>query len=170
VNIWIVVILLGVLAMVLGPVMMLQPSERDRQQEAVRRRATEKGLRVTLEALPKQATDLTEPERLPVYRQPAAKGGGPARDWMLVRAAYEHESHFMGMWAWQGKGRATPAERACLRQCLPRMPRSVRALSGDPGGWSVYWTEAGGDRALAVVEETLAALRDCSPSPASAPG
>lgn len=161
-NIWVLVILLGVLAMVLGPVMMLQPSERDRQQAEVRRRAAGKGIRVTMEALPRQATDLHEPERIPVYRQPAAKGGGPTQEWMLVRAAYAHESHFLDDWAWQGRGRATPAERHCLEAKLPQLPDSIRALSGDPGGWSVYWTEAGGDRALGALEEVLAALRDCN--------
>ncbi len=169
-NLWVVVILLGVLAMVLGPVMMLQPSERDRQQAEVRRRATARGLLVSMEALPRQPTDMQEPERLPVYRQPAAKGGGPARAWMLIRSPYEHESHASGYWAWQGAGRATGAEQRCLDEYLSELPESIRALSGDPGGWSVYWTETGGDRALKAVEGVLEALRDCNRPQASAPG
>lgn len=168
-SLWEVLILLWVMAVAVRPLMKLRPSKRDRQQATFRQRAAEKGLRVSLEAPPRQATDMEAPPRLPVYRQPAFRGRGAPQAWMLVRAAYEHEVHFLGRWAWQAKGRASHAEQRCLREHLPQLPASVRALSGAPEGWSVYWNETGGEQALIAVEGVLAALRDCNRPRASAP-
>ncbi len=159
-SFWEVVILVWVMAVAVRPLMKLRPSKRDRQQASFRQRAAEKGLRVTLEAPPRQATDMEAPTRLPVYRQPG--GLGATQAWMLMRAAYEHETHFLGSWAWQGKGRASPAEQRCLSEHLPELPPSVRALSGGPQGWSVFWNEKGGEQAFAAVEAVLAALKDCN--------
>lgn len=158
-NIWILVVLAGVVAMVLGPVMMLQPSTHERRQAALRRLATERGLTVSMKSLPRQVTDLEEPGRMPVYHLPAAKGGGPTVPWMLVSAAYRHEAHFLGTWAWQGGGRAGAREQQLLAEHLPGLPRSAKAVTGDPGGWSVYWSEAGGEEALEPILAMLNALK-----------
>lgn len=156
-NIWVLVVLLGVVAMVLGPVMLLQPSAHERRLASLRERAREQGIAVSMQALPRQATDMEEPGRMPAYQLPAAKGGGPAQPWMLIRLAYRHESHFLENWAWEGPGRASAREQQWLVQRLPRLPRSVKAVSGDVRGWSVYWTEAGGDESL---EAVLTFLKD----------
>ncbi len=150
-NIWVLVVLLGVLAMVLGPVMLLQPSSRERRLAGLRERAREQGIAVSMQALPRQATDMEEPGRMPAYQLPAAKGGGPTQSWMLVRSAYRHESHFLENWAWEGPGRASAREQQWLAEQLPGLPRSVKAVSGDVRGWSVYWTETGGDESLDAI-------------------
>lgn len=161
-NWWVLVVLLGVAVMVIGPVMMLQPSARDRSLTRLRQRAAEAGLEVRMRELPRQATDLEAPGQKPAYRLAAGKGGGPREPWVLVRAAYEHESHLLGHWAWQGAGRPGPAERRTLETILPTLPKSARAVEGDATGWAVYWDELGGESALEKVTSVLRALRDPS--------
>lgn len=150
-NIWVLVVLLGVVAMVLGPVMLLQPSAHERRLAGLRERARERGIAVSMQALPRQATDMEAPGRMPAYQLPAAKGGGPTQPWMLIRSAYGHESHFLEYWAWEGRGRASTREQQWLAEWLPRLPRSVKAVSGDVRGWSVYWTEAGSEESLEAI-------------------
>ena len=166
IGVWLT--LLGVLVMVLGPVMLLQPSTRDRRLNELRGGAQERGVKVTMQTLPSQATDLGDPDLVPVYRLPAAKGGGPTRSWMLVRGVYQHEAHFLGDWVWQGRERASAEEQDCLTALLPGLPKSVRAVAGDAAGWSIYWMELGGDDALQTVLDGLVKLRDCKRPPASA--
>lgn len=168
-SFWEIVILVWVMAMVIRPLMLLRPNKQERQKAALRQRATAQGMRVTLDALPRQRTDQEAPKPLPVYRQPAGKGGGPRQSWLLMRAAYEHEVHFLGGWAWQGSTRASAAEQACLRAQLPQLPPAVRAVGGNVHGWCVYWTERGGEATFCEIETLLKALRDCNRLPASAP-
>ncbi|WP_347329595.1 hypothetical protein [Marinimicrobium locisalis] len=154
-NIWTLVVLLGVVAMVVGPLMLLQPSARERRQAELRERARQEGILVSLRALPRQATDMEAPSRIPAYKRPAGKGGGPTPPWMLVRAAYQHEAHFLGHWTWQGAGRASAREQQWLAHQLPSLPQSVQAVAGDAKGWSVYWTELGGIEALEGILDFL---------------
>lgn len=154
-NIWTLVVLLGVVAMVVGPLMLLQPSARERRQAELRERARQEGIMVSLRALPRQTTDMETPSRIPAYKRPAGKGGGPTSPWMLVRAAYWHEAHFLGSWTWQGPGRASAREQQWLTQQLPGLPQSVQAVAGDVKGWSVYWTELGGGDALESILDFL---------------
>jgi len=169
-SIWVVVLLLGVVAMVVGPVMLLQPSPQDRRQAELRTRARGLGLVVRLESLPAQTTDLEEPQRQPLYclpARPADKRGGK-ESWQLVRAAYNHESHFLGDWRWQGRGRPGTRVTRRLEQCLPQLPESVLAVGSDSRGWYLVWTEEGGSAWLERLAQTLEALKRASQSAAPA--
>jgi len=171
-SIWVIVLLLGVVAMVVGPVMLLQPSPQDRRQTALRTRAGKLGLVVRLETLPVQATDLEAPERLPVYRLPAqsmpAQGHSPS--WQLLRAPYRHETHFLGDWRWQGQGRPEKEVLETLEQSLAALPQSVLALGGDPRGWYLVWTEEGGVALLDKLAALLQSIRQASQNARPAQG
>jgi len=157
-SIWVIVLLLGVTAMVVGPVMLLQPSPQDRRQAELRAKARSLGLVVRLETLPARATDLDAPQRLPVYRLPAqpSEALGQGQPWQLLRAAYRHEMHFLDDWCWQGQGRPAAGVLAVLEQYLPELPGSVQALGGDSRGCYLVWSEEGG---VAVLEHLAALLR-----------
>lgn len=170
VNWWIVIILLGALAMAVGPVMMLQLNAGDRHREAIRRRARELGLRVSLETLPRQATDLETPQRIPVYRLPVARGEGSPNNWQVVRAAYRHESQLLGEWRWQGRARPSAPELHCLEAGLTALPASVSSVGGDPRGWYLFWRESGDLPSVDSLANFLRKLRDCNLSRASTRG
>lgn len=169
-NFWVLVITLIAVAMALGPLLMLQPSRGDRRREAFRQRATELGLRVTLEAPPQQVTDMETPGHQPVYRLPVAAGEGSREAWILLRAAYRHDVHFLGEWRWHGPGRPSEGERHCLAQWLPELPPSVSAVGADRRGWYLFWEERGEVSEVELLARYLCDLRDCSPSPASVRG
>jgi|SRR5690606_9678520 hypothetical protein len=160
-NLFFVLLLIGVIAMVIGPIMMLQPTSLQRRQEQLRSRAIELGLRVKVTSLPRQATDLEAPEAIPMYyfsppqereERDGQKQGGT---WLLFRGAYEHETNFIGHWMWHGTGRAGSVEQAKLRYLLPQLPASVLAVGKSPEGVSVYWTEAGGVPTLEQLAQRL---------------
>ncbi|MDQ2075575.1 hypothetical protein [Marinimicrobium sp. ABcell2] len=157
-NIWILATLIGVIAMAFGPVMMLQPSRAERRQADLRNRAMKRGIKVSIGALPRQATDLDAPEQMAIYRLPKHHTRVPERRWLLVRAAYDHEQHFLQRWAWQDSGRPDPAEMDCLEQCVPELPTSVLGIGADSDGWYCYWTESREAGELEQLCEMLTAL------------
>lgn len=155
-NLWIIVIIVAVVAMVLGPIMMLQPNATQRKQEELRRRAMELGLRVKIVSLPKLNTDAETPAALPVYYLPDEASGKrmPRTGWLLIRMPYAHEAHFNGTWQWHGDGRASAAELAALNEIVAVLPPSVRAVEANVEGYGFYWSESGGVNRL----ETLVPL------------
>jgi len=166
-SFWTIVTLILIGSMMFGPIMMVQPSSRDKRQARLRARATDYQLRVSLEAMPRQATDMEAPEQTPVYTLHHRRGGAPR--WQLIRGSYEHERQFLGHWRWQNDARPSAEELERLRTWLPQLPDSVLGLGAGAGGWYVYWTELGGEEVMAEIARGLKALRDCSRPRASAP-
>lgn len=159
VNLGLIFLLIGIVAMVVGPLMMLQPSSGQRRQEKLRTRANQLGLRVKIVSLPKQATDSQLPSAIPMYCLPHELQLPNLLPWLLLRGAYAHESNFFEQWVWHGESKASAAEQQWLRQHLASLPRSVAALGSSPEGICVYWAEAGGEPVL----EGLAELLRCYP-------
>jgi hypothetical protein len=162
-NLFFVLLLIGVVAMVVGPIMMLQPTSLQRRQEQLRSRAMELGLRVKITSLPKQATDIELPEAIPMYYLPFQQESEEQESqrlgemWLLLRGAYEHETNFLGHWMWHGAGRAGFTEASRLQYLLPRLPGSMLAIGKSPEGISIYWTEAGG---LPTLEQLASLLKE----------
>jgi len=162
-NWWVIALILGSVALIVGPIMMMQPNSAQRYQEALRSRAYQAGLRVRVQTLPQQSTDLEAPLPMPVYYLPR----GPeweAGDWLLLRAAYAHEAHFHDDWVWQGTGRPDARELQWLDKGLPQLPPSVKALGGSAMGVGCYWTERGGEEALSQITEFLLSYPGVEPA------
>jgi hypothetical protein len=163
-NLFFILLLIGVVAMVVGPIMMLQPTSLQRRQEQLRARAMALGLRVKITSLPKQATDMELPEAIPMYYLPypqEPEGQESQRldeTWLLLRGAYEHETNFLGRWMWHGAARAGFTEATRLQHLLPSLPGSVLAIGKSPEGISLYWTEAGGLPTLEQLADLLKAF------------
>ncbi|MGM8225648.1 hypothetical protein ACSV5M_03630 [Cellvibrio sp. ARAG 10.3] len=160
-NLWIILIVIGVVAMVLGPIMMLQPNATQRSQEHLRRKAMEMGMRIRVVSLPQQKTDTEAPSAMPVYSLPdETPSKTQARpEWLLVRTPYAHEAHYMGSWQWYGNGRAAPAELGKLEKILPQLPASVHAVEAGVQGYGFYWSEAGGIARLETLFQLLQQLQ-----------
>ncbi len=164
-NLWVIIVVIAVVAMVLGPIMMLQPNAAQRGQEQLRRRAMELGLRVRIISLPRQNTDMDTPSAMPVYSLPdeAPSEEEIRPEWLLMRTPYAHEAHFMGNWQWHANGRASPKEQVALGAILPQLPASVRAVEGNVQGHGFYWSESGGisrlETLLPLLQQLQAARR-----------
>lgn len=153
-NIWVVVTLLGVVAMLVGPNMMLQLQASERRQGRLRNRARELGLQVSMGALPRRSTDMEAPPQLAIYCLPrnAPKG---VHSWRLVRTAYAHDQHFLQHWDWAGAGRPGADELQRLERLMPELPASVAGLSAGQSGWCCYWNERGDEQTLVNLRQFL---------------
>lgn len=154
-NLGLIFLLIGIVAMVVGPIMMLQPSASQRRQENLRTRAAHLGLRVKIVSLPQQITESEQPAAIPVYCLPHDPPGKSHSQWLLLRGAFAHEAHFFESWQWHGSAEATPLEQAWLRKNLASLPGSVAALECGQQGICVYWTEAGGEKVLEGISALL---------------
>lgn len=159
-TIWMLVLVVGVVAMALGPILMLQPNPRQRRQAQLRSRALQLGLSVSIGALPRQGTDLEAPGMMAIYRWSRHHSRALNRSWLLLRAAYDHDQHFLQRWAWQGAGRPDAREKAVLERVVAALPESVLGLGADSGGWYVYWTESSHPGELEGLYETLKTLSE----------
>lgn len=146
-----ILLILGAVALVLGPVMMFRPSPRDRQLAALRGHANRQGIRVAL-----AAGGIAELKGSARYAMPWAHKLLKAQRWSLVRKSYQHGLHLAGYWAWQGDAAPAPLI-PLLEGFVARLPDSVVALSAGPEGLSVNWREQGG---LAVLQSLLSDLAE----------
>ncbi|TQV81370.1 hypothetical protein FKG94_09780 [Exilibacterium tricleocarpae] len=149
---WIPVIIVALaVVMVVGPVMLMRPTNLQRRQSRLRAYAGGKGLRVRLQAVPEGAKSPDARQLLPVYILPATDaeaGTKPPPPWLLVRRSLSHEIHFSGHWDWQGDQRAAPCCWDGLRETLERLPADVIALGRGPQGVYVFWAEEGSEQSV----------------------
>lgn len=157
-SIGLIIILILTFALVMGPISMLRPNPMQKNKERIRLLARSKGVHFAMRNIPRQADEQENPAALPVFFFPPPKTMIEA-GWMLVRANYQHDIHFLGWWAWQGDVRAESAELAILKEQLPELPDTVRAVSLGREGICVYWNERGGDVVFQQVLELLEALK-----------
>ncbi len=151
-----VIIILAV-AMVVGPVLMMRPTPAQKNQERLRAAAFAKGIRVAVRNLPQQASEIEKSASVPVYFF-VPHNHKLNDDWFLLRTSYSHDIHFLHWWEWRGDMRASDPELAVLKQYLPALPESVRALSVGGQGVCIYWQERGGEKVLHQIIELLEAL------------
>lgn len=168
-NFWVIVTLLGVVAMLVGPSMMLQLHAGERRQGRLRALARDLGLRVSMGALPRRSTDMATPPQLAIYCLPRKNLKG-ASAWMLVRTAYAHEQHFLQHWDWANSGRPGAAELQRMEHLVPDLPASVAGLSAGQGGLCCYWNERGDDQTLLSLKEMLEKLSGEGADSSGAPG
>jgi hypothetical protein len=155
---WSVVLIIIVTAsIVVGPLMMMRPNPAQKRKENLRSFARNKGIHFALRKLPKQADEMESPEPLAVYFLPPIKTQNTS-NWLLMRAHYEHELHFLNSWAWQGAARPSINELDILKECLPSLPQSIKAISSGVDGICVYWDEKGDEVVLQQIIELLARL------------
>jgi len=159
-NIWGIALVVGIVAMVLGPVLMLQPNSSQRRQEKLRTKALSMGLKVSMRPLPKASGGSEAGTMVPVYTLLRERDPERFDGWLLVRLDYDHGAHFQKFWEWQERKQANAADKAWLEAELPGLPKSVLAVGASIQGLHFYWTEAGGDVAL----DYLKAAADRFPS------
>ncbi|HSX83842.1 MAG TPA: hypothetical protein VLE50_00490 [Cellvibrio sp.] len=148
---WFVVFLLfSVFAMMVGPILLMQPTQRDRKIAALRAKAGDLGLKVTLQS--------QERRLIPVYerRWPSLeKSKRVGVEWLLERQTYSHGIHFADWWQWRGADRPPTAVLPILEERLAALPESVSDVEATPLGLRCYWSEKGGEPVLLQLAEWL---------------
>jgi len=139
-------------ALIIGPIMMMQPNARQRREIAYRDKALSLGLKVHLLPLP-----LGQGSRqVPAYCLPWRSDKADARPWLLVKGTFDHELHFCSHWDWFGDQPAAPEWHSPLKHALNNIPDSILAIANGPQGLCVFWNEKGD---LSLLDEFVSLLQ-----------
>ena len=76
-----------------------------------------------------------------------------------MRMPFAHEGHFYGDWDWLGTHRPTPETQAFLREQVPSLPNSIKALGYGAAGVTVFWNEKEGDALLEQLVQLLKGIQ-----------
>lgn len=135
-----------VIAMVVGPIMMLRPSPSVSKLANMRTYASQKGIGVRMPSREKLAPGTQGPGlagaiyslALTSTLRKQSEGLGA---WCLKRQSHEHEIHFHKSWDWEGKGKVSDAITPILIQQLDLLPDSIGMLQFNITGLGVLWDE-----------------------------
>lgn len=142
-SIGIVFVILAV-AMVLGPVMLMKPSGRQRQLASLRQQALELGLQSRISSVPSEIASYTAAPTIAVYQKRwQGKRFNQAATLLLYRTTFSHEIHFHGVWDWQGDEQLPLQANQSLKNCLDTLPDSVLAIEISTLGVGLFWLEKG---------------------------
>ncbi|WP_157471673.1 hypothetical protein [Gilvimarinus agarilyticus] len=150
-----IILIVLVVAMVVGPVAMMQPNSGQRRREHLRQYARESGLTVRLLPPPQQATDSAAPSAMPVY---SLVTGTTQPSWSLMRTSYEHESHVQGWWQFLGS-KPTDLHRTNIEAVLEELPDGVVGLRSGARQVDIFWRENGEEQAI---DQLLSCLKKLS--------
>lgn len=156
-NGWAVVIVVLVIAMAVGPVMLMQPSGRQRRLAKLRTAALGEGIRVSVSAWPSKAGDC--PIGAMRYGLPYGSDEREATKVLLVRKNYQHELHLAGVWQKFPDNAQVNQKTLQLVQDNP-LAECIYSFGFDGGSAFVDWSE-GNSADLAMIKQVLVGLRGC---------
>lgn len=145
-----IIIVVLVICMAVGPIMMLQPSKRQKRIAGLRTAAAKHGFKVHMARL--------NDSNIAVYTKswPADDkkiySGEPLT---LTRKGYAHGLHLSQYWQLNCAKDLSEAARSRLETLLTSLPDKVSGVEITPGGPGLYWLETGGEQQLAEVEAWL---------------
>lgn len=152
---WPVVIIVLVVAMAVGPVMLMQPSGRQRRLAKLRQNALSEGLLVSVAHWPDKAGE--RPKGIMRYSLPWAAEDRHDVKMLLVRKNYQHELHLAGVWQkYPDKVNVNVLTRRFLVD--NPVPASIYALGFDGSGAFADWSEQTSSD-LPVIKDLLSRLR-----------
>lgn len=138
-----------VVAMAVGPVLMLKPSKYQQRLAGLRARALKLGLRVHM--LPLEG----HLDQVPAYCRQRDGKDDDRKPWVLLRTGYSHELNFYNEWAWQKDLKADARWHQSIAAVLDNAPSQLLAIGNGPQGLCCYWNERGGDVVLDKIAELL---------------
>ena len=153
------VISIVVMLSLIGSIMWIRPSPRERMVSQVRLHARKLGFIVQIAQLETtRAKGEMEPEkvRLPAYRILRNDLSRDEKDrwtsWQIFRTDNVANQGLPQGWSWK-KGEYELSKDACeiISQLIGQLPKEVRALESSPMHFSVYWREAGGIEQLDAI-------------------
>jgi hypothetical protein len=135
-------IFLGVLSLIIGPVMLMQPTPTQRREANLRNKALEQGLRVQLLPLPTGMVNRTSKTGV-CYSLAWPSAKSMPLTCSLIRKRFEHDLHVYGVWDWYIK--PDNEELVDLLSRLTKVPDKVYAITCTPQNLGCYWSEIGQD-------------------------
>ncbi|SDK23273.1 hypothetical protein [Microbulbifer yueqingensis] len=148
------IILLAV-ALVIGPVMWLKPSGRDRRLASLRQRAAAAGMIVQMSALPESRGEGTAAVYIARWEDPRRLLTG----WVLELQRMAHDMHFSGRWDWRNDRSAPEKAWQLLREMLAALPDDALGIHATQAGLGVQWREQTGDRGMDMLVTALEEFR-----------
>jgi len=145
------IIIVFAVVLVVGPVMWLKPSSRDRRLAELRQRAARTGLSVQMLPLPAALGEGSAAAYIQRWRDRRRLQLG----WCLELQRMEHEMHFAGRWDWRAGRSAPEAAWEPLRELLAQLPRDACAVIAMAGGLGVQWREESGESGMSALERAL---------------
>ncbi|BFM20439.1 hypothetical protein [Gilvimarinus japonicus] len=142
-NMYAIIIIVLVVAMVVGPVAMIQPNRGQRRREQLRGYAQRKGLSVRILPPPQLPTDAQAPGAMPVYS--LVSDTPQTTRWTLMRARYAHEGHLASWWLFVGQKPPEPLQRH-IEGVLEMLPKGVIGLRATGRQLDIFWGETGGEQ------------------------
>lgn len=167
---WILIILAA--AMVLGPVLLIQPSKGAAKTAKIRELAALAGLRVGLlskddakrgknkDGLQSDTRDFVE-YSLPLPRAFEDIYKGDAC-WTVTQCNYSHGLHFYNFWDWRGEARPHARIEAGLKSFIDQLPVGVSSLILRDDYCALHWNEVcigqSPEDAVAGIQQLLVAF------------
>ena len=145
---WPIVIGILVVAMLVGPIMMMQPSKGQLRLAALRKMAATLGLHVNASRIKTPDGSLCWYYWLPLAPKHTAE------NLVLERKNYAHGMHIADYWA-VSEGDKHHAQIAHLTTLLEQLPASVWAFEINAHAIGVHWSEEGGQATLAAFCEQV---------------
>lgn len=150
-----IVVIFFAVALVVGPVMWLKPSSRDKKLADLRQRAASSGLKVQLQPLPESQGTGSAAVYFSQWRNPRRLQSG----WALELQRMSHELNFDGVWDWRKKREAPDAAKPSLRELIALLPKDATAIFANDAGLGVQWHERSGGPGLDAIIHALGTLR-----------
>lgn len=153
-----IVICLGAFALLLGPILLMQPTPSQRREARLRQMALEQGLRVHMQPPPNGAEASSRTKSMAMYCLPWTESDHARHVWVLVKRKYAHELHCHGVWDWDVECDSVNFDE--FWGLLDEAPPRVVAIVAGPQGLCCFWNELGGEE---IVGEIAAWLKRAAP-------
>lgn len=157
------VISIVVMLSIIGSIMWIRPSPRERMISTIRLHARKLGFIVQLAHLETtRGKGQMEPEkiRVPAYRVLRSDLTRDEKDhwisWQIFRMENVANEGLPLGWSWK-KGEYALSAEACEVICelIEKLPKDVKALESSPIHFTVYWRESGGVEQLDAIYEAI---------------
>jgi len=137
-NYWPIIFIIGAIALAVGPVMMMQPSQRIRRLSALRQAAAQLSIRVRLSTI----TLPLGKKEVAVYSISLPTSDAVRPSWILIKQDYTHGANFHNDWDWENQKQiASSFQYGILRDILDLLDDSIVGLEMTQNAVGVYWQE-----------------------------
>jgi hypothetical protein len=145
---WPLLFTIAAVALILGPIMMLQPNKRQRELTDLRWAASQLGIRIRLDNSDRKKTAIA------VY---SLAWPVPVKidHWCLKRQNFAHDLHFLGFWHWSDDQRPPASWLVPLREILKSLPSDVTGVEGSIDSLGFFWLEKKYQTTLATIHVLL---------------
>jgi len=148
---WAIIFIIIAIAMALGPIMMMQPSRRDRRLADLRQKAASLGLQVRMSDY--------EGRPVAVYSKPADLPKTTI-SWQLLKQSYSHGIHFYQEWQLLDNSSAVPAEiEHAIKLYIDELFQDIVGIEVNKKAVGVWWLEKPNTE---TVEQILSSLNSLS--------